>query len=686
MSKGSAIISILVAFVAGLVIGHLANRGSGVSGEPGPEIAVEGDRGGDVPAGTIAGGPTAAPAGGVERLRADVTPQMPSRGPADALVTIVMFSDYQCPFCSRVEPTISRLLNEHRNDVRVVWRDQPLPFHQNAKPAAEAAREAFAQGGNQKFWQMHDLLFENQQSLDRPSLERFAQQIGLDMTRFRAALDNHTHQATIDADSTAGNAIGARGTPAFFINGRNLMGAQPYEEFNRIVTEEIATAQQMVRSGTPLAQVYAALMRGARTSPAPEPAAPAADRPAPRQPDPNAVYRVTVGNSPAKGPADALVTIVEFSEFQCPFCSRVLPTMNQIRERYGDDVRVVFKHNPLPFHPNAMPASEAAMEALAQGGPTKFWQMHDLLFENQQALERPNLERFAQQIGLDMNRFRAALDNHTHQERIRQDQQMAQQMGASGTPSFFINGRNLRGAQPFEAFQRVIDEELQRARRLVEAGTPRAQVYEALIRDGHTSPQFIGAPEAPAAAPEPPPDRVYQIPVPRNAPSRGGPANAPVTVQLFSDFQCPFCGRVRPTLDQIEERFGRQVRIVWRNYPLPFHQNAMPAAEAATEVFAQGGNEKFWAFHDLLFENQQSLDRASLERFAQQVGGIDMNRFRQTLDNHTHEAAVRAEMTAVQEAGAQIGTPSLFINGRLIQGAQPFPAFEAAINSALQER
>jgi len=285
-----------------------------------------------------------------------------------------------------------------------------------------------------------------------------------------------------------------------------------------------------------------------------------------------------------------------------------------------------------------------------------------------------------------MGQFRAALDNNEHQEAIQQQQRLAQSLGASGTPSFFINGRNLRGAQPFPAFQAVIDAELERAREAVRGGVARSAVYEHLIRDGATSQQFIDPPAGAAQPSEPArpdPDQVYEIAVPRNAPSKG-PANAPVTIQIFSDFQCPFCSRVNPTVEQIVERYPRQVRIVWRNYPLPFHQQAMPAAEAALEVFAQGGSEKFWAYHDLLFANQRELTRENLEQWAQQVGGINMARFRAALDNNTHRAAVQADMTAVTEAGARIGTPSFFINGRLIQGAQPFPAFQAAIDAALE--
>ncbi|MEC7526140.1 MAG: thioredoxin domain-containing protein [Myxococcota bacterium] len=679
MSKGSAIISILIAFVAGLAIGNLIG-GTGGSGEEtladiGPE--------GDVAAANLQG-----EAADVERFRAEVPENAPQRGEDDALVTIVMWSDYECPFCARVEPTISRIVNEHGDDVRVVWRDNPLPFHQNAMPAAELAREAYAQGGDDKFWEAHELLFENQRALDRPALDRYAQQLGLDMNRYRQAMDQHTHRAAIQADQQAAGQLGARGTPAFFINGVQLMGAQPYERFNEVVTRELATARQLVRGGTAANRVYASLMAGARTEPAPEPNQPSKQQPqARRQPDPEAVYRVPVGDAPTKGPDDALVTIVEFSEFQCPFCSRVLPTVNQIRERYGDDVRIAFMHNPLPFHQNAMPAAQAAMEVQEQLGDGAFWQYHDTLFENQRELTRENLEQWASQLrGINMAQFRAALDNDEHQEAIQQQQRLAQSLGASGTPSFFINGRNLRGAQPFPAFQAVIDAELERAREAVRGGVARSAVYEHLIRDGATSPQFIDPPAGAAAPSEPArpdPNQVYEIAVPRNAPSKG-PANAPVTIQIFSDFQCPFCSRVNPTVEQIVERYPRQVRIVWRNYPLPFHQEAMPAAEAAMEVFAQGGSEKFWAYHDLLFANQRELNRENLERFAQQVGGINMTRFRAALDNNTHRASVQADMEAVTEAGARIGTPSFFINGRLVQGAQPFPAFQAAIDQALE--
>ncbi len=681
MSMPSAVVAILVAFLGGALVGNQIGKSDSAAGE---EIAMaEGDRG-------AAGAAPAGDGSDTTRYRIDVTDNMPQRGPDNALVTIVMWSDYQCPFCSRVEPTVRQITERYPDQVRIIWRDQPLPFHPNAMPAAEAAREAYAQGGDAKFWQMHDALMENQQTLSPETYARLAQEIGLDMTRFRAAMDNHTHQAAVRADSEAGNTIGANGTPAFFINGRELMGAQPFDAFQTVIDEEIANANRLIAAGTPRARIYQAVVQNGRTQAAPPAGADAAQKAAPParpQPDPRAVYRVPVGDSPQNGPADALVTVVVFSEFQCPFCSRVEPTLAQLRESYGNDIRFVWKNNPLPFHDNAMPASEAAMEVFAQRGAPAFWQFHDTLFANQQTLDRASLERFAGEIqGINMDRFRAALDGHTHQAAIEADQTLARQLGASGTPSFFINGRNLRGAQPIDAFRTLIDEVLGQARERVAAGTPRARVYEVLTADGATAQVLLpaapgGAPAAPAAPAEDP-NRVYNIAVPSGAPSKG-PANAPVTIQIFSDYQCPFCSRVEPTIAQFMERYEGRVRLVWRDYPLPFHPNAMPAAIAAREVLQQRGAEAFWSYHDALFENNSDLSRPTLERLAQAVTGLNMEQFRAALDSNEHQAAVQADMNAVQAAGAQIGTPSFFINGRLLQGAQPIDAFTAAIDAAL---
>jgi protein-disulfide isomerase len=695
MSRGSAIIAILIASIASFSVGNLVGQRSGGGGEDAEVVVAPSDDGageGEVAAGAIGAG--AAAPGGTPRYAIPVTAAQPNKGPANALVTVVVFSEFQCPFCSRMIPITEQMLREYPTQVRVVWRNLPLGFHPNAMPAAEAAMEAFAQGGNEKFWRLHDILFQNQRELTRENLDRWAGEVGLDMTRYRAAMDGHTHQRAIEADAALAAQIGAQGTPNSFINGIQVTGAQPFEAFKAIIDTEIANAQRLIASGTPAANIYAAVTRGGLTRAAPAAAPGAQPGAAPQQarpqPDPNAVYRVPVeGRQPQQGPDDALVTMVMFSEFQCPFCARVEPTLTRIVQEYGRDVRVVWMNNPLGFHPNAMPAAIAAMEAFEQGGNAKFWALHALLFEHQSDLSRPNIETYAQQAGLNMAQLRAALDNNEHQAIITAQQQLAQGLGASGTPSFFINGRNLRGAQPFEAFKAVIDEELAKARALVAAGTPRARVYAETIRNGHTTQQMLAAPAgaapgaaAPAAAPARP-TRV-ELAIPAGAPSKG-PANAPVVIQEISDYQCPFCSRVLPTIEQLMTAFPNQIRLVWRDLPLPFHPNAHIAAQAAREVQRQGGDEKFWAYNAKLFENQRDLTRETLERLATELGGINMAQFRQALDTERHKAAVDADMAAAQAVGIN-GTPGFVINGTVISGAVPYEQFEAAVRAALAAR
>ncbi len=173
-------------------------------------------------------------------------------------------------------------------------------------------------------------------------------------------------------------------------------------------------------------------------------------------------YRVPVevGTAPVRGNPKAPVTVVEFSDFQCPFCVRSRPTVTKVRETYGDKVRWVFRHFPLEFHAQAEKAGEAAACAGEQG---KFWQMHDLLWTNTAKLQVPDLKAHAATLGLDTAKFGQCLDSGKYAGLVHSDQEAGQSYGVSGTPAFFVNGRPLVGAQPFDAFAQVIDDELQRS-------------------------------------------------------------------------------------------------------------------------------------------------------------------------------------------------------------------------------
>jgi protein-disulfide isomerase len=173
-------------------------------------------------------------------------------------------------------------------------------------------------------------------------------------------------------------------------------------------------------------------------------------------------YRVSVelGDAPVRGNASAPVTILEFSDFQCPYCVRARPTVAKVREAYGDKVRFAFRHFPLSFHAQAQKAGEAAACAGDQG---RFWEMHDRLWASPQKLAVPDLKEHAAALGLDAASFGQCLDSGKHASVVERDEEAGQGYGVSGTPAFFVNGRPLVGAQPFEAFQQVIDDELARA-------------------------------------------------------------------------------------------------------------------------------------------------------------------------------------------------------------------------------
>ncbi|MDY7227306.1 DsbA family protein [Hyalangium rubrum] len=373
----------------------------------------------------------------------------PSRGKADALVTMVEFTDFQCPFCARASATVKQLEEDYGDKLRVVIKHNPLPFHPRAKPAAIAAMAAHEQG---KFWEYHDKLFANQKALDDASLETYAKEVGLDLKRFKKSMENPKLAQAVDADQAMAMGFSAGGTPSFFVNGRFFSGAQPIEVFKAVIDAELAQAQALVKEGVKPSELYASITAQGATTRAP-PEAPA--------------VKVDLGTAPVKGAADAPVTLVAFSDFQCPFCSRAAVTVRQLEDEYKGKLRVAFKHQPLANHENARPAAAASLAAHEQG---KFWEFHDRLFANQMSLDRASLDRYAQELGLDMAKYKAAMDSNKFEAQIAADSAQGTQIGAAGTPTFFVNGRKITGAKPIEVFRKMIDEELRRAG--VAAATP----------------------------------------------------------------------------------------------------------------------------------------------------------------------------------------------------------------------
>lgn len=167
--------------------------------------------------------------------------------------------------------------------------------------------------------------------------------------------------------------------------------------------------------------------------------------------------KIDAGSSPSRGPAGAKVTIIEFSDFQCPFCKKGFDTMEEVMKAYPSDVKVVFKNLPLQMHPQAEPAAKAALAAGKQG---KFWEMHDALFANQSKLNPDFYETQAKALGLNIDQFKKDMASPEIEAQIKADVEIANKQGIQGTPGFFVNGVAVRGAYPFDHFKMIIDRHL----------------------------------------------------------------------------------------------------------------------------------------------------------------------------------------------------------------------------------
>lgn len=174
------------------------------------------------------------------RRNVELVSHDPVRGPADAPITIIEFSDYQCPYCSRVTPTLDKLRAAYPDKIRFVFKDFPLPNHALAPKAAEAAHCANEEN---KYWEMHDRLFANQQALDVPALKQHATTLGLDEAAFAQCLDSGKFADVVQADLALGTKLGISSTPTLYVNGRPVIGAQPYDYFVTVVEEELARTQ-----------------------------------------------------------------------------------------------------------------------------------------------------------------------------------------------------------------------------------------------------------------------------------------------------------------------------------------------------------------------------------------------------------------------------------------------------------
>ena len=383
-------------------------------------------------------------------------------GDPDAPILIVEYTDYQCPFCSRHSAQTMNIIRSEMVEsgrVRYALKDFPLDsIHPQARLTAAAARCA---GEQEMYWEMHDLIFaqQNEWSTQTATAESVTESVStmaatleLDMEAFDICLSDGRYDDPIQANLDEGIAYGVTGTPAFFIDGYFLSGAQPYDIFELIVSNvENGTIEDLFRDAyeAQVEQYKAQLaQQAAAPTPVPTPAGP--------------VDVPIAEDDPFLGDPDAPIVIVEYTDFQCPFCVRHFQaTFPQIKTNYIDTglVKYVFKDFPLNFHPQAGDASEAAHCADEQDA---YLLMHDMLFANQGEWNGRNdavdlFIGYAETLGLEKEPFAECLTSDRYAQRVEDSLLEGYELGVTGTPSFFINGNIFVGAQPYGNFENAIE-------------------------------------------------------------------------------------------------------------------------------------------------------------------------------------------------------------------------------------
>lgn len=562
----------------------------------------------------------------------------PVRGDSRALVTIVEFGDYQDPFTARLETTLSDLLKKYGSDLRVVWKDYPLAFHYEARPAAKAARVAMLEGGPPSFWKFHDKILDNQKDL-KTELSTWSSDFGADpsaMSRSGKRAD-----ALIDAGVQLAKDLGVPGTPCSFIDGEKLSGARTQADFEKIVDAHLSEAKKLLASGTAREDLYAELV--ARHYDDTDPTTG------------GTVYNVDVTGAQVVGKSNALVTAVVFVDPERPPGGSDPIALADLAAL--DSTRVVFRDIP------SSPKGREAAAVLKAIGDKVSVAERSKATQAMWASFPTSLVTFATGYGLSAADATAAIASAKTLKSLDDDRDAADEVDVSIAPitALFLNGHR-QWVWNKSDVEKAHASEKKRADRLVLKGTSASDVYEALTKKGTRRAK-----------------KHVTLPVPSYAPTRG-PASAKVVIQVFSDFQCPFCQRaIGPggTFASAVAAYASDVRVVFRHNPLAFHPLAEPAAELSIEAKKQKGVAAFWRVHDKLYATKAPLTMTTLESIALSEG-LDLTKVKDAIATKTHKKEIEDDQAEARRISA-FGTPTFVVGDELVSGAQPQATFEAAI-------
>ena len=416
----------------------------------------------------------------VDAAESDIARYHPTRFAKEPRVDVIVFSDYQCPFCARVERSLQKIGRAHARDVRIVHINRPLTFHRHARTAAVAGLAALRQGA---FWRM----LRDQPKLNRAKLAAHARGLGLDVARFRRDLDSGPLRAKVQQDAAIADALGVRGTPTVFVNGRRLVGAGHGEGLRAMVMGEISAANVLGRRGAAWVRARTkrrnpALVRILYDGKARDGRMLAlvdlqrgiahGDR----------VYKVQVlEDDPIRGNSLlSRATIVVFCDYVERDCARANLVSMRLLERFGRRVRVVWKQAPRRYYPHSEALAVGATCAARQG---MFFAVHDRLLAER---GRPTIDALVGHVLLAGGDPRTLLGciRGIGPARLRKDVNAARTLGVAVTPAVFVNGRRVPIQTLTTDGERIVQQALEHADTVARPGEGADAVYARLIARG----------------------------------------------------------------------------------------------------------------------------------------------------------------------------------------------------------
>ncbi|MCK5808500.1 thioredoxin domain-containing protein [bacterium] len=597
-------------------------------------------------------------------------------GPKNAPITIINFSDFQCPFSQRSVPVIAQLMEKHPGKIKYVFKHFPLGFHKMASKAASASIAAQKQG---EFWEMYRKIFNDNKNLTQEKLNQRATELKLDMGKYKSDSESQTTQDVIAQDIALGHTFGVRGTPTIFINGKRVVGAN-LARIKKIIDEDFLKVETMKKEG--VTDYYATFIKDGMTHfVRPKSAAPPVNK---------RVYRVLPPTGiPSVGMSSSALRVVTFLDYQCPHSRKVYNTLKELAKQAKGDILLQFVNLPLSYHSHAR---KAALASIVAQKHSKFTAYSDKMFAAHHVWSAMNSADFdnyllaiAKGLGIDEALFSKEIAFRLTKQQLTREMQSAKDLGVRMTPATFINGRYIRGAYPLFSFVETYNEEKERATQLLDDSLSGEKKYIELVKDGLL---YIDSAAAKMKKDIFADGGTIYTPSLHGDEPRIGKKSAPLSIVLFIDYPCPYSRRAFMALKQIESDEDYNISIVLKYLPLQSSPHAHKIAKYSIAIQTLYGDEMWLKVALSLFAKQQEIRRLKdamplLEKLTTEHG-FDWKKVSEKMGASETALILTKDVDEAQRLHVT-GVPTFFINGKKIKGVQPISWVREAITERSKE-